>query len=56
MAADVVDTYLELLNYNCNYAVLVDELTGSVTGIGVPEADGVGDAPPPPPEAFWTVA
>jgi len=46
-------------NYNLTsiYAVPVDELTGSVTGIGV--ADAVDDAPPPDPppeEGFWTTA
>lgn len=38
------------------YAVPVDELVGSVTGVAV--AEGVDDAlpPEPPPETFWTVA
>jgi hypothetical protein len=40
------------------YEVLVAELTGKLTGIGVPEAEAVDDAPPPPPPPlfFWTTA
>jgi hypothetical protein len=35
------------------YEVLVAELTGRLTGIGVPEAEAVDDAPPPLPPPFF---
>jgi hypothetical protein len=34
------------------YEVLVAELTGKLTGIGVPEAEAEDDAPPPAPLFF----
>lgn len=48
---------ISLYNLISVYADPVEELTGSVTGIGV--ADAVDDAPPPDPspeEGFWTTA
>jgi hypothetical protein len=59
MTSYIVRSILTPFRYNIIsiYAVPVDELTGSVTGIGV--ADAVDDVPPPDPppeEGFWTTA
>lgn len=59
MTSYIVKSISTPLRYDLisTYAVPVEELIGSVTGIGV--ADAVDDAPPPDPppeEGFWTTA